>query len=149
MAESSIGAESFLPLSPPEAASYPALLRFVLNGVSFRVRHHNRLQPCDRTRGFQGHDEGQLATGLLGCHRQCLWVYWLLRTSVRERGPLGFHRPPLFRGQVALSHRNCGGMVLMDQRKQVWLGSRPSGKACTGCMRGLPKTFSDTTLRAG
>ena len=39
MAESSIGAESFLPLSLPEAAYYPALLRLVLNGVSFRVRH--------------------------------------------------------------------------------------------------------------
>src|SRR5437762_358165 len=43
---------------------YPALLRLVLNGVSFRERHHNPLQPCGRTRGFHKHGEAQSATDL-------------------------------------------------------------------------------------
>src|SRR5215467_3172936 len=30
-------------------------------------------------------------------------LYWLLGSSVRERGLSGFHRPPLLRGQVVLS----------------------------------------------
>jgi len=54
-------------------------------------------------------------------------LYWLLGTSVRERGPLGFHRSPLFSGQGDLSHRNCREIVLMDQRKQACMGSRLSG----------------------
>ncbi len=43
----------------------------------------------------------------------------------------------------------AGGMVLMDQRKQGRMGRRPSGKACTGCRRGLPKTSSAMMLPAG
>jgi transposase InsO family protein len=38
---------------------------------------------------------------------------------------LGFHRPPLSGGQVGLSHRNCRGKVIMDQRNHACLGSRP------------------------
>jgi DDE superfamily endonuclease len=52
-------------------------------------------------------------------------MYWLLRTSVRERDLLGFHQPSLSHCQMELSHRNYRGMVLMDQRKQAWMGSRP------------------------
>lgn len=66
-------------------------------------------------------------------------LYWLLRTSVREGGPLGFHRSPLFRGQGDLSHRNCREIVLMDQRKQACMGSRLSGEACADRMRELQK----------
>jgi len=40
-------------------------------------------------------------------------------------------------------------MFLMYRRKQACLGSRPSGKACTGPMKGLSKTPSGVTLRAG
>jgi hypothetical protein len=76
-------------------------------------------------------------------------LYWLLRTSVRERGPLGFHRSPLFRGQEDLSHRNCREIVLMDQRKQACMGSRLSGEACADRKRGLPQTSSGMTLRTG
>ncbi len=49
---------------------YPALLRLVLNGVSFRVRHHHPLQPCGRTRGFHKHGEAQSATDLLEYRRE-------------------------------------------------------------------------------
>jgi hypothetical protein len=35
----------------------------------------------------------------------------------------------------------AGGMVLMDQRKQAWMGSRPSEKPCTGCKGVLPNLF--------
>src|SRR5205807_6339528 len=51
---------------------YPALLRLVLIGVSFRVRHHSRLQPCGRIHGSQGHAEAQSATPQQGCRRQYL-----------------------------------------------------------------------------
>lgn len=77
------------------------------------------------------------------------WLKCLLRTSVLERDLLGFHHPPLSRGQVGLSHRNCREKVLVDQRNQASLGSKPLGKASKGCMRGLPKTPSAMTLRAG
>jgi len=37
----------------------------------------------------------------------------------------------------------------MDQSKQTWMGSKPSGKAYKGLRRDLLKTASDTTLPAG
>jgi hypothetical protein len=74
------------------------------------------------------------------------WLYWLLNTSVRESGTLGFHRPPLSCHQVGFSHRKSRGMVFMYRRKQAGMGSRPSGKAYKGCRGGLPMTSSDTTL---
>ena len=39
-----------------------------------------------------------------------LLLYWLLSTSVREKGPLGFHRQSLSLDQVGLSYRNCRGV---------------------------------------
>jgi hypothetical protein len=87
-----------------------------------------------------------LGTAMLAIPSQ---LYWLLNTSVRESGTLGFHRPPLSCHQVGFSHRKSRGMVFMYRRKQAGMGSRPSGKACKGCMRGLPKTSSDKTLIAG
>jgi hypothetical protein len=51
-------------------------------------------------------------------------LYWLLSTSVRESGTLGFHRPPLSRHQVGLSHRKSRGMVFMYQRKQAGMGQQ-------------------------
>ena len=50
---------------------YPALLRLVLNGVSFRVRHHNPLQPCSRIPGFQL-AQAQPAIDLPVYRRECL-----------------------------------------------------------------------------
>jgi hypothetical protein len=52
-------------------------------------------------------------------------LYWLLGSSVRERGPLGFHRSHLSGCQVWLSHRNCRGRVLIYQRNHACLGSGP------------------------
>lgn len=77
---------------------YSALLRLVLNGVSFRVRHRNPLQPCGRTRGFQGHAEGLWATGLLGCRRVSLLglVCVVSQPQAEER---------LLRGRVEASER--------------------------------------------
>ena len=100
------------------------------------------------------HPDGGLPAGFsllakVAQDQELALLYWLLRTSVRKRDSLSFHRPPLFQGQVVFSHRNYRGMVLMNQRKQPWMGSRPSGKLCTGCMRGLPQTSSDTMLPAG
>src|SRR5438046_8773526 len=43
---------------------------------------------------------------------------------------------------VGLSHRSRRGIVLHHKRKHGGMGSRPSGKACTGCRRGLPQTSS-------
>jgi hypothetical protein len=78
-----------------------------------------------------------------------LVLYWLLRTSVREKDTLGFHHHPLPRCQVRLSYRSRRGMVLMHKRKYTSMGSRPSGKAYTGCRRGLWQTASGTRLLAG
>src|SRR5947209_14394803 len=74
-------------------------------------------------------------------------LYWLLRTSVRERDALGLRHPPLSLFQVVLSHRSRRKMFLMHKRKQACVCSKPSGKACKGCMRGLPKTSSGMRLR--
>jgi hypothetical protein len=73
-------------------------------------------------------------------------LYWLLSTSVRERGPLGFHRHPLSLCQVGLSHRSRKGIVLVHERKHRCMDSRPSGKAYHSSMRGLPMTSSGMTL---
>ena len=54
--------------------------------------------------------------------QQCHLAGWL---PYSKSGPLGFHRPPLSGGQVGLSHRNCRGKVIMDQRNHACLGSRP------------------------
>ena len=67
-------------------------------------------------------------------------LYWLLRTSVREIGLLGFHHPPLSGSQVGLSHRSRRERVFVPKRKHGGMGSRLSRKACTGCMRELQKT---------
>ena len=48
-----------------------------------------------------------------------------------------------------LSHRSRRGIVLVYKRKHGDMGSRPSRKACSGCMRELQKASSDTTLLAG
>src|SRR6266496_859704 len=42
-------------------------------------------------------------------------LYWLLRTSVREREPFGFHRPPLSLSQVVLSHQSRREIVLLTR----------------------------------
>src|SRR5215472_5966676 len=68
------------------------------------------------------------------------WLYWLLGTSVGERGPLGSHRQPLSHCQVGLSHRSRRGIVLVHKRKRWCRDSKPSGKAYHGSMRGLPQT---------
>ncbi len=34
-----------------------------------------------------------------------LYLYWLLRTSIRKRDNLVFHHPPLYLCHVVLSHR--------------------------------------------
>ena len=81
--------------------------------------------------------------------KQWKHLYWLLRTSVRERGTLGFHHPPLSRCQVGLSHQSRRGMVLVHKGKHGRMGSKPSGKACKGSMRGLPQTSLGMTLPAG
>ena len=75
-------------------------------------------------------------------------LYWLLRTSVREIGLLGFHRPPLSGSQVGLSHRSRRERVFVHKRKHGGMGSRLSRKACTGCMRELQKTSLGMMLRA-
>ena len=75
-------------------------------------------------------------------------LYWLLSTSFRERGPLGFHRQPLSLCQVELSHRSRRGIVLFHQKKHRGMDIKSSGKACKGCLSGLPKTPSAMTLRA-
>jgi hypothetical protein len=46
-----------------------------------------------------------------------LALYWLLRASVRERGPLGIHDLPLSPCQVGLSHRWRREIVLVHKRK--------------------------------
>jgi len=75
-------------------------------------------------------------------------VYWLLRTSVRKIGLLGFHRPPLSGGQVGLSHRSRRERVFVHKRKHGGMGSRLTRKACPGCMRELQKTSLGMMLRA-
>ena len=74
-----------------------------------------------------------------------LVLYWLLSTSVRERGPLGFHRHPLSLYQVCLSHRKSRGMVSCTREYRGGMGNRPSGKAYKGFRRGLIKTSSGMT----
>src|SRR5215831_3551302 len=69
-------------------------------------------------------------------------LYWLLGTSVRERESLGIHRPLLSGGPMELSHQWRREIVLIHKRKHGGLGSKPSGKACTGRLRGLPQTSS-------
>jgi hypothetical protein len=81
--------------------------------------------------------------------RKLYSLYWLLRTSVRERDALGLRHPPLSLFQVVLSHRSRRKMFLMHKRKQACVCSKPSGKACKGCMRGLPKTSAGMRLRVG
>src|SRR6266487_4030230 len=70
------------------------------------------------------------------------WLYWLLSTSVRERGSLGCHHQPLSLCQLELSHRKSRGIVLVHQRKHWGRDSKPSGKASKSSMRGLPQTSS-------
>jgi hypothetical protein len=60
-------------------------------------------------------------------------LYWLLRTSVRERDLLGYHHHPLSLCQVVLSHRSRRGMVLVHKGKHTWMGSRLSEKPCKCC----------------
>ena len=55
----------------------------------------------------------------------------------------------LFLCQVGLSHRSRRGIVLFHKRKQRVWAADSSGKACTGCRRGLSKTSSAMTLPAG
>ena len=69
-------------------------------------------------------------------------LYWLLGSSVRERGPLDFHCSHLSGCQVGLSQRNCRGRVLIYQRNHACLGSGSGGQACKGSRRGLPQTSS-------
>jgi len=76
------------------------------------------------------------------------YLYWLLRTSVRKIGLLGFHRPPLSGGQVGLSHRSRRERVFVHKRKHGGMGSRLTRKACPGCMRELQKTSLGMMLRA-
>lgn len=58
-----------------------------------------------------------------------------------KKDSLSFHRPPLFCGQVGLSHRNCKERVLLYQRNPTCLGSRPWGQACKSGRRGLQRPF--------
>jgi NAD(P)-dependent dehydrogenase (short-subunit alcohol dehydrogenase family) len=46
---------------------------------------------------------GETRTAISALEESEWELYWLLRTSVRERGPLGIHRPPLSDGQVVFS----------------------------------------------
>ena len=50
-------------------------------------------------------------------------LYWLHRTSVRERDPLGLHHPPLSLSQLVISHRSKRERFLMDKRKHSCMGS--------------------------
>jgi len=72
--------------------------------------------------------------------RKNIWDFpilatWIIRSRKR---PLGFHRTPLFRGQVVLSYRFRRGIVLVYQRKHLyWLlgtsvrkSHRKSDRAC-------------------
>jgi hypothetical protein len=70
-------------------------------------------------------------------------VYWLLRTCVRERASLGFHRSPLFRGQGDLSHRALQGNRSHGPEKTGLYGQqairggmrRPHQRAAKGLLR--------------
>jgi hypothetical protein len=75
------------------------------------------------------------------------FLYWLLSTSVGEKGSLGFHRQHLSLGQVGLSYRNCKGIVLVHQRTHRGRDSKPSGKTCTGCRRGLSQISSSMSYQ--
>ncbi len=73
-------------------------------------------------------------------------VRWYLASRLLNLGhpfeketSLSFHHPELCLCQVVLSYRRSRGMVLMYKRKQACLGSRSSGKACTGCRRGCQR----------
>ncbi len=76
-------------------------------------------------------------------------LYWLLGTSVRKNGSLGFHCPLLSRCLLGLNQRKSRGMVLIDQKKHSGMDSKSSRKICKGSMSGLPKTFSGMTRQAG
>ena len=57
-----------------------------------------------------------------------------------EKEALGLSPPASFSWSGSTQPSKLRRMVPMDQRKQTWMGSRPSGKACTDCMRELQKT---------
>jgi hypothetical protein len=69
------------------------------------------------------------------------WLYWLLRTSIREIDNQVCHNPPLFLCHVVLSHR-CGRAMFLrhvtKRENHAFLCSIHSGKPCQGYMRGLP-----------
>jgi hypothetical protein len=75
---------------------------------------------------------------LQGCCKVSLLLtaslYWLLGTSVREKGPLNCHCQPLSLCQVGLDQRSRRRIALVQQRKLRRMDSKPSGKAYKGCM---------------
>ena len=76
-------------------------------------------------------------------------LYWLLSTSVREKGHLAMI-PILFLSVRWDSAIDRGGESFSFTRETTGaMNSRSSRKPCKGCLRGLPKAPSTMTLQAG
>src|SRR5205814_8909514 len=78
-----------------------------------------------------------ITTCLHVCMRVSMCIGYLEHPFEKEIAS-DYHHPPLSRGQVGLSHRNCREMVLIYQRNQASLASRSSGKAYKGFRRCPP-----------